>query len=195
VKEVLAGLGEDLANPLLSDLGDWTVKRVVDSMCGYLGFQAWTAPSSSELPHLCADHVAVVVRDCLAQSEPPVSAQGERELQLNRTSKELPPQVMESVISSEASSHQPPQPAAAHYSPLTSIETWLGDVNLSRYIPYFRDILGAVTLEDILPFAKESMTKEQLIEEWKDFDFKSSVSLLHQTVIVRELRNLAITMK
>jgi hypothetical protein len=174
VKEVLAGLGEDLANPLLSDLGDWTVKRVVDSMCGYLGFQAWSAPSSRELPHLCADKVAVVVRDCLAQSEPPVSAQGERELQqLNSTSKESPPQVMESVISSSASlgkqsvniSTQSPisqRLQNSQFSFSTPIQEWLQSIRLSRYANYMTQKIGFQTLDDLYCFKSYSL--EELID-------------------------------
>jgi hypothetical protein len=77
------------------------------------------------------------------------------------------------------------------YTSATSIESWLIDFKLQRYVPYFRDTLGVIILEDLLPFAKVDLTKEQLIQEWEDFDFKNSVSPIYQGIIVRELRNLA----
>jgi len=44
----------------------------------------------------------------------------------------------------------------------------------------------------LLSVAKVDLTTKQLIQEWEEYDFENSVSPIHRTTIVKELRNLAV---
>jgi len=93
-----------------------------------------------------------------------------------------------------SATHTPVSPIAAqnsNYSPSTTIETWLIDIKLEKYIPYFKETLEAETLYDILPYVKKTLTKDDLLREWEELDFKSKVSTLHQIKIAKEMSQLS----
>jgi len=79
---------------------------------------------------------------------------------------------------------------AISYTRSTTIETWLINLKLDDYISYFRETLGVRTLKDLLPFIQENLTKDDLLREWEDFEFKTQVSPIHQSKIAREMSKL-----
>ena len=75
------------------------------------------------------------------------------------------------------------------YTRNTTIETWLTDIKLEDYIPYFRNI-GVKMLKDMLPYCKINLTKDDLLREWEELDFENQISLIHQIKIAKEMRKL-----
>jgi hypothetical protein len=86
-----------------------------------------------------------------------------------------------------------PQPSTTvstrSYSPSTSVEEWLRDVNLEEYSSYFRDALGLVTLKQLAVYKNKPLST--LEKDWEEFNIK--VPKAHRNTLVRELTNLVIS--